>query len=236
MTDYTTTAKVKAISRIKYSDLRSLSSVEFDALIAALITQASAEMDSYTGREFGSHTGDISIYDVGPRNERYISVHGPIITLTKVETRAGKSDTWSELDSDYYTSKNYRSLSTIPRSSVSHLFRTGFGRNYTGRLANNQLTRQGSIPYRRNRVMFWRGYDNVRVTSDYGYATVPTEIDTICILLVDRYLQLMVRESVAKKNDMMNPEDQGSIITFSMPKSLRTRLDLWSQYGGVCMI
>ena len=224
---YTTTAKVKAFTRILYSDLRAMDTTTFDTLIGTLIDTATAAMDTYCDRDFDLHSADARIYDVGANDQRTIEINGPVITLTKVEVRDSPGDSWSTMDSEYYVHRNHIHSDDEPRGNAASLIRVGFGMFALGRMTRYMGYAYGGTRYKRTRNLWIRGYQNVRVTSTWGYSTVPSDIDAICILLVDHWLQNLVRLQVSKKSDIMDPEKAVASVQYDIPANIRARLDMW---------
>jgi hypothetical protein len=236
LTDYATRADVLAFSRVAYTDFRGVSESTFNSLVDDLITRASARMERFCTRDWANHAADVSIYSVGPSNWRFVMVAGPINTLTTVETRNDPSDTWSTVDSDTYSYRNFSEAESTPRLDQSMLIKIGFGMFELGRMSRQQMTRIGSIQWKRSRVKFWRGYENLRVTSNYGYTSVPTEIEDVCIRLTDYYLQKLLRVQVAKKGDITSTEDIGSSISYPLPDDIKEDLEPWRSGSGMGVI
>jgi len=236
LTDYATATECKAFTRVAYTDFADLDSSEFDAFVAILAGFASRAMETYCGgRDWASHddsTNGIE-YSVGPQNQRTIRIKGPVISITSVEYRDGPGDTYSTLDSDNYTYQNYPRYGPVSKSPVTHLKRVGFGAYTIGRLPRYWVNRMGSTSWKRWRVVWWRGYDNVRVKYTWGYASIPDDINRICVMLVDDWLKKALKDEVGKRVRATEPEDLQLLMRYEIPAHLKEQLDPWKNPGGM---
>jgi hypothetical protein len=204
--------------------------------VALLAGFASRAMESYCGgRDWASHDDTTSglTFSVGPQNQRMIKINGPVIAITSVETRDGPSDSWSTLSSDLYSYQNFPKFGPTAKSAITHLKRIGFGAYTIGRLPRNWVTRMGSSSWIRWRTVFWRGYDNVRVKYTWGYASIPDEINRICIMIVDDWLKKAIKDEVGKRVKVTSPEDIQTIMRYEIPDHLKEALDSWKNTGGI---
>lgn len=233
LTDYATTAQVEAFTRIVNTDFRNMTQAQLDALIATLITRVSARMDAYCGRDFGLHTNDDETFNVGPYHLREIPIMGPVISVTNVYYRDGPTSAWSAMSTQDYAYENKSALEALQRGNASQLMRQGFGAYETGRLLKYWATRIGSPNWLRWRVVWWRGYNNVRIVYTWGYATVPAVITDVCIRIVDHMLNQLLRAQAGKVSAVTSPDQVGSNITYQIPDDCKQDLNRWKSISTI---
>lgn len=239
MTDYATGTECKAFTRITYDDFRDYATeAEFNTFVSLLAGFASRAMESYADRDWAYHddSTDGKTYSVGPNYQRSIKIDGPVIAITSVEYRDGPSDTFTTVDADDYSHLNFPKFGPVYKSPVTHLKRLGFGAYTIGRLPRNWTTRVGSTSWRRWRVVWWRGYENIRVKYTWGYTNIPDEINRICIMIVDDWLKRSIKDEVGKRVKATSPEDLQMIMRYEIPEHLKTALKGWKSTGGIAAI
>ena len=238
MTDYATATECKAFTRITYEDYRTLTTEEFDAFVSLLAGFASRAMESYCERLDWDYHDDTTTgleYSVGPQNQRMIKIHGPVIAITSVETRTGSGDTYTTMDSEDYTYKNFPQAG-VAKAPLSNLKRTGFGMYPLGLRTRNWATRIGTPSWTRWRTVFWRGYEDVRVKYTWGYVNIPDEINRICIMLVDDWLKKSIKDEVGKRIKATSPEDIQMMMRYEIPEHLKEALKAWKSTGGIAAL
>lgn len=233
MSDYTTTANVKLFTRTLYTDYRSMTTAQYDALVASLITRVSARMEAYCGRDWALHTNDDETFNVGAYHMREIPIMGPVISVTNVYYRDGPTFAWSAMSAQDYTYENKPLSDQVKRGNISPLMRQGFGAYETGRLLKYWATRIGSPNWLRWRVVFWRGYQNVRVVYTWGYATTPAIIEDVCIRMVDHILHQLLKSQAAKVGAVSSSDEVGSSITYDIPDDCKEDLNKWKSTSTI---
>lgn len=239
MTDYATATQIKAFTRVTYSEFRTLTTGQFDTFVALLAGFASRAMENYCGgRDWANHddTATGVTYSVGPQNARTMRIKGPVISITSVETRSNPSGTWSTETSTNYTFKNFPEYGPIPMCPISHLTKVGFGAQDLGRRVQYLIPAPYSTQWQRARATFWRGYEDVRVKYTWGYATIPGEINQICIFIVDDWLKRAMKDEVGVRVKATTPEDLQMIMRYEIPEYLRKKLDLWKSPGSSAIV
>lgn len=236
MTDYATATQCKAFTRLTFEDFRDLTTGQFDTFVALLAGYASRAMETFCGnRDWAAHDDSATgvVYDVGPQNIRMIPIKGPVITITSVEIRDGPGASWTTLDTDLYTYVNFPKFGPVYTSGITHLKKVGFGLYTVGRLPRYAQTRVGTTSWNRWRDIFWRGYDDVRVKYTWGYATIPPDINRICVMIVDDWLKKALKDEVGKRVKAVSPEEIQTIMRYEIPEHLRLELREWKNTGGM---
>ena len=229
MADLTTLAKLKRYMRVKNTDPQ-YNSEQFDIILEELITDVSARMVAYCDRDWDEHdlslTGEL--WCVGSKDSRILYINGPVITFTKVQTRGGKGDTFTDMDSELYTVEE-PNLST--RVDTIPLVRIGQGVN-ENRLKYHRYGRYGDNSFISSRQSTWRakwvaGYENVKVFYKWGYASVPVEIEMVC----RRWVSLIMQERTIKQNKRVGTirnMQAGSVDPeVAIPPEIAIQLDAW---------
>ena len=228
MTDLCTLAQVKEFTNIVFTDLDKTTG-DMDTFIGNLIDRVSDQIVSYTHRDFDLHTADISTYSVGPFNRQVLLVKGPIITLTTLEVTTNKGGTFETLSADDYTARNMGEVR--PQSDIAVINKNSFGLREVGMQLRYPFGGYGSSRSTRGvrtRVPWYAGYENLRITSNYGYATIPTQIENIAIRMVDIILQERARTKTLAVRAYDDPEnDSRAIPRQSLPDDIKDELDLW---------
>lgn len=234
MTDYGTVDQVKSRTSVTYEDFRKLTTDEFDTLVELLLGDASRAMESESERDWALHdnSADGKVYSVGAYNQRMVRINGPVIAITSVEIRDNPSGTYTTVDTQDYSHKNFPEFGPVAKSAVTHLKRIGFGQYAAGRLPRWWVNRIGSTTWLRWRVVWWRGYDNIRVKYTWGYATIPGDINRICLRIVDSWLKKSLKDEVGKRVKISTPEDLQMMMQYDIPDHLIKNLKDWKSTGG----
>ena len=127
-----------------------------DETIAALIDHVTAMIDSYCGRDFLAHTGEVEYHDGKGRGHNVIMLKNyPVTAVTEV-VEDGTTLTANE---DYIWYADGRIVKCV-----------------------NGLVDPNTT--------YWKAkLKAIKVTYNYGYSTVPTEIKSVCIQLCVEWLK-----------------------------------------------
>ena len=237
MGDYCTLAQVKEFTTIVYTDL-DMATGDFDTFVGNLISRVTARINSYCRRDFDSHAADVSTYSVGRWSRHAIIINVPITTMTSVETRGDKSGSWSTESSNDYTYYNVGVSNPDVKTDIAVLVKTSFGEMAPGMLLRSRQNYGfGSIRDKRAKGYWYKGYENVRVTCTYGFSSVPTGIQDICIRMVDLILNERARTMTMKVRQFDDPEMTGSRPIQSFPEDIILSLNEWrsSKDSGVML-
>ena len=195
--DLTTVSAVRAFLQKKADDTTQ------DAIIASLITRASAAIASYTERQFTPETGATHVFEIDQPN-------GSLINFAPYELR---SLTSIELDTD----------SATPTTLTTEEYRLWPKPNPDGTYLGVKLRTWTVSPvfYR------WGTRRELSVKGDWGLASVPADIEHWCIVTVAIWLR---REVAAFASGMKI--DEGYVERpQALPSSVRGGLDQWKRYA-----
>lgn len=227
MADYCTLANVKEFTDIVFTDINK-STGDFDTFVGNLISRVTARINSYCRRDFDQHTADVSTYSVGRWNRHVIIISGPITTMTTVEVRSDKSSTWTTLSTNDFTYVNVGVSNPSAKTDTTLLMKTSFGEMNPGMMLRaQQHFGFYSIRAKRAKAFWYKGYENIRVTSTYGFSAVPEGIADICIRMVDIILNERARTMTMKVRHFDDPEMTGSRPSQSFPKDMLLAMDEW---------
>ncbi len=150
-----------------------------DSMIQQMISSSDSLIDTETGRSFANNTSNIEYLNVEENQNVFFLKNYPIITLSSVEINTVESvdpPAWDTLTG-------------------------GLGNDY---LANPEDLEIGRIRFIDNFPI--KGYDQIRVTYDYGYTTTPPLVKELSILLTLRNMaNSTVYKSIFKGYDNFTP-------------------------------
>ena len=232
MAEYCTKAQLDGYTRITKSMLGLSLDSDYEDLEDVVIAMARQKMDTFTGRDFQEHdfTSSPLILSVGANDRNILSIPGPIIgssqdpdgDITKVEIRSGKGDTWSELDSEYWSVETLDGIANPDRRycDIVNLIRTGLG--------SSEIARERSLSYstqsRRWKAKWSSGYKNVRITYKAGFSSVPDVIKDLAVELADHLLQQLVNKYHGTLHKVDGSSMRALLTAYDMPLSIKTAL------------
>jgi len=150
-----------------------------DSTIQRMIGSSDSLIDTETGRSFANNTNNVEYLNVEESQNVFFLKNYPVITLSSVEKNTVESvdpPAWDTLTE-------------------------GLGNDY---LANSEDLSIGRIRFIDNFPI--KGYDQVKVTYDYGYSATPSLVNELSILLTLRNMaNSTVYKSVFKGYDNFTP-------------------------------
>jgi hypothetical protein len=150
-----------------------------DSMIQQMISSSDSLIDTETGRSFSQNTANIEYLNVEESQRVFFLKNYPVITLSSVEV-------------------NTEVQTSAPNWSASA---SGLGNDY---IANSEDLVIGRIRFIDNFPN--QGEDNLKVTYDYGYSTVPPLAQELSTLLTLRQMaNSSVYKSIFKGHDNFTP-------------------------------
>jgi hypothetical protein len=150
-----------------------------DSTIQKMISSSDSLIDTETGRTFGVTTGNVEYLNSDKDQKVFFLKNYPVITLSSVEVNQNEAVDVPDWDT----------------------MAEGLGNDY---LANSEDKALGRIRFIDNFPI--EGYDQLKVTYDYGYATTPVLVNELSILLTLRNMaNSTVYKSVFKGYDNFTP-------------------------------
>ena len=150
-----------------------------DSTIQRMISSSDSLIDTETGRSFASNSSNVEYLNVEESQNIFFLKNYPVITLSSVEI-----NTVDSVDPPAWD------------TAVE-----GLGNDY---LANSEDLAIGRIRFIDNFPM--RGYDQMKVTYDYGYAATPILVNELSILLTLRNMaNSTIYKSIFKGYDNFTP-------------------------------
>lgn len=130
----------------------------YDNLLTRLINSATEQIENYCNRRF-TETVYTEIYS-GDGNQFLFLRNAPVTALTKIEFMTGDYDdpAWDAYESEFYN----------------------IDTTYTG--GSTMSNDNSGVVY--NRVSFYKGFNNIRVSYVAGYSTIPSDVSESCVDLV----------------------------------------------------
>ncbi len=189
--------------RIKYTgdDFYDINpETKFEDLLTELEKESRGIINSYIGIDnetLGEETDRVDT-ETAPDNS-VISLLYPVQEVKKVEIQRGiDEDTWQELSSDYYTYSEHN-------LKLKKAYRSGRVFDYPYRV-RSQIN---SLKSYSNRITWRTLCRRVKVTYDRGYKTIPADIKSAQVKLVNNLLRnLRQEQNVAA----LSPEDLSSYV------------------------
>jgi len=150
-----------------------------DSIITQMINSSDSMIEEETGRSFENNTGSIEYLNVEEKQKTFFLKNYPVIILTSVERNINEQT----------ADPNWETLTS------------GLGNDY---IANTEDLNLGRIRFIDN--FPYMGKDNLKITYDYGYASTPSLVKELSILLTTRQLaNSSVYKSIIKGYDNFTP-------------------------------
>lgn len=193
-------------------------STKFDSLLTTLEQESRNLINSYIGIDNETLKSETDkVYEIDAPDNARISLIYPVQDVTKVEVKRGIDDDWETLDSKYYS---YSERGIKLKKSFTNLDARNFP--YTRRKVNN-------LKINSNRITWAILYRRVKITYDRGYDTIPSDIKSAQIKIINNLLRNLRQEqnvSALSPSDISNYVEGTTVLTEDIQNILdnQTRL------------
>ncbi len=218
---YQTKAEIK--ERIKYDGsevvAEDAATGTFDDLLDTLESESRAMIESYKGDVTFSEETDV-VKEIEAPDDVTIALDFPVNDVSKVEVKYRFTGGWNTLDSDYYYHSEHNLI---------------LGKTYPKRNINSRNRRKNPATRYLYRGTWADICYKVKVTYDRGYSTIPSNVKSVQITLINNMLrQLRLEQSIAA----IEPDAVGTYLDAGkiMTEDVTDRLDQMTSFGGTTVV